>query len=423
MFLVSLFVPATYILIEFSKRKKMTPLIIFSSLWFLIVLMSVLGLFDLDKTSNQAYAVISMGIFAYGLGELISSKLTFKSKKGRSEYVLRDKVIYLLCAITILLYFMDLYKVISYIIGGQSLAYIRLISQDKTSVLYSDRSALESAIRMFIIQPFAVAFQVIVAQEFIEGKKRWIVWDIVIILLKVLSEGSRSLLVYLGVHLVLIFFFNNKFKTYTQGFSRIRKHKKRIIRIVFLVIAIVLVYTTMARSGERALRTTYYYFSMEPRMLDIWLEEIKEYGYGAASINGFVFPFVWFFKNLLKMSDYPSYWYNNVFLFIDSTDKLWQVISSIDQTRANAYVSIFFFPFLDGGYFGEFIIMFIFGFFARQMYKNAIKDMNPRNVCLYSYTLLAILFSFVRLQFADVSYALGFIFLCFVAFKRRRVHL
>jgi len=422
-FWVSLFVPAAYILLEFFTRKKITPLVIFSGLWFFIVLMSIWGLFDLDKTSDQAYAVISVGIFAYGLGELISSKYTFKNKTGKSEYVLRNKVVYLLIVITILLYLMDFSKVFSYLTSGQSLAYIRLISQDKTSVLYSDRSALESAVRMFIIQPFAVAFQVIVAQEFIEGKKRWIVWDIAIILLKVLSEGSRSLFLYFGVHLVLIFLFNNKFKTYTQGLARMSKHKKRIVRIILFLLAIVLVYTTMARSGERALRTTYYYFSMEPRMLDIWLGEIKEYGYGSASINGFVFPFVWFFKNLLKMSAYPSYWYNNVFLFIDSTDKLWQVISSIDQTKANAYVSIFFFPFLDGGYFGEFIIMFIFGFFARQMYKNAIKDMNPKNMCLYSYTLLAILFSFVRLQFADISYALGFIFLRFVAFKKRRVHL
>lgn len=419
MYLVGILIGILFI-ISVSRKHEITPLIIFSGLWTIILLLSAFRLYGLDEPSTQSYTVISIGMLGFGIGSLICGNKIIKLHGGNSVYQTRERLIWVLVAATIILYFVDFTKIATYLINGQTLAYIRAISQDGTSILYSDRSNLEVAIRSFIIQPFALAFQVIVAKEFWNGKRKWLVVDIVIITLRVLSEGSRSLFVYLGLNLIIIFFMDNKMSYYIEAYKVNKNRRKRTLKIIIFAVLILSIATTLSRSGERMLRSTYYYFSMEPTMLSMWLKNIKEYGYGLASINGLVFPLLFVLKNALGFSNYPSYWYNNIFLLIDDTDKTWKIISSFDSTRANAYVSIFWFAYLDGGYIGVFVILFILGMIYGFFHNYTKKHRNNKNVCIYAYLLQGLLFSFVRLQFADVSYMLGFLFLLFFAFGKSR---
>lgn len=424
MYLIGLLIGVFFMIIGYRKH-RITPLFIFSLLWSFILFLSALRLYNLDKPSDQGYVVIAIGMLGFGIGYLAFGKINIKIQKGNQLYLTRNRIIWILAAITIGLYFTDFMKVISYLINGQTLADIRALSQDSGSILYSNRSSFETVIRTFIIQPFALGFQVIVAMEFWNGKKKWLIADVIIILLRMLSEGSRSLLLYLGIHLIIIFILDNKASYYIDLYrtKKAKKDRKRILRIVTVIAVIIIIVTTLSRSGDRAVRTTYYYFSMEPTMLSLWIAKVKEYGYGLASINGVIFPIIFIVKNLLGLGNYPSYWYNDIFLLINDTDKTWRTISSFDNTQANAYVSIFWFAYLDGGYIGTFLILFIIGAIYSFTYNYTYKYKNKKSICIYAYLLQGLLFSFVRLQFADVSYALGFIFLMLFAFRieRRRV--
>lgn len=419
MYSFGLLIGFLFIILEIKKH-KITPLLVFSVLWTIILFLSALRLYGLDMPSDKGYVVIALGMLGFGIGYLIFGKTIVRLHNDDRVYQIRDKFILTLSIITIILYFVDFMKVVNYLASGQTLAYIRTLSQDSTSILYTNRSNLEIAIRTFIIQPFALSLQVIVAMEFWNGKKKWIIIDGIIIVLRLLSEGSRSLLLYLGINLIIIFVLDNKVSYYINLYKskKARKRRKRTLKIAVFVGFLLIIATTMSRSGGRALRTTYYYFSMEPTMLCLWIENIKEYGYGLASVNGIVFPILFVIKNVLKISTYPSYWYNNIFLLINDTDKIWKVISSFDGTRANAYVSIFWFAYLDGGYIGTFIILFILGSIYNLVYNYVRRYKNKKSFCIYAYLLQGLLFSFVRLQFADVSYALGFIFLLFFAFYK-----
>lgn len=421
MYLFGLLIGIFFMFIGYRKH-RITPLFIFSLLWSFILFLSALRLYNLDKPSDQGYAVIAIGMLGFGIGYLVFGKFKIKKLKGNQFYLTRDRIIWLLAAITIGLYFIDFMKVIGYLMDGQSLAYIRALSQDSGSILYANRSNLETVIRTFIIQPFALGFQVIVAMEFWNGKKKWFIVDVIIILLRMLSEGSRSLLLYLGMHLIIIFILDNKVSYYIDLYraKKAMKGRKRYLKIVTLIAIVIIIATTLSRSGDRAIRTTYYYFSMEPTMLSLWIEKVKEYGYGLASINGVFFPILFVIKNLLGLGNYPSYWYNNIFLLINDTDKTWRIISSFDNTQANAYVSIFWFAYLDGGYIGTFLILFIIGAIYSFTYKYMNKYKNKKSICIYAYLLQGLLFSFIRLQFADVSYALGFVFLMLFAFRVKK---
>lgn len=414
----------------YCEKNKFNPLSIFSLLWLIILIFSCLGFYDLKDTGNRTYAIISLGVLLYGMGYLVVRKFKIifpvKSVNTRNihEYKLRYNLIYILSIITILIYAKDFLKIFRYITEGQTLAYIRLLAQDSNSILYSDRGMFESALRIMIIQPFAMAFQVIVAVEFWQNEKRWKLLgiDAILIILRVFTDGSRSLLLYLIIHFAISFIYIGKskqteIKEWYQNKS-VSKNKLLVISIGIIGMYM-LIRATFSRSGSQSLKHLYYYFSMEPNMLETWIDIVdrqNKYGFGMASFNGILFPIIYIVKNLFSLKAYPVYWYENIFLLINDTDKIWQIIAQ-DGTKANAYVSIFWFPYLDGGIIGVILIMFLIGAISAYFYKNAIVKQSCKSICLYSIFVQGILMSFVRLQFADATYALAFVFLIMFAYK------
>lgn len=418
----------------YSEKNKANPLTIFSLLWIIILIFSWFGFYNLNGTGNRTYTIISLGVLLYGIGYLVirKFKLIFwgrsLNRKDTHKYKLRYNLIYILCIITILIYAKDFFKIFKYISEGQTLAYIRLLAQDSNSILYADRGIFESALRMIIIQPFAMALQVIVAVEFWQNKNRWklLAMDAVLITLRVFTDGSRSLLLYLVIHFVISFIYIGKSKQ-----AKVKKwyrnkgiSKNKLLMILVGTIGMyMLIKATFSRSGEQSFKHLYYYFSMEPNMLETWIDIVdsqNKYGFGMASLNGILFPIIYIIKNLFSLRAYPTYWYENIFLLINDTDKIWKIIAQ-DGTKANAYVSIFWFPYLDGGIIGVIFIMLLIGAVSAYFYKNAIIKQSNKSICLYSIFIQGILMSFVRLQFADVTYALAFVFLIMFAYKNEGV--
>ena len=61
--------------------------------------------------------------------------------------------------------------------------------------------------------------------------------------------------------------------------------------------------------------------------------------------------------------------------------------------------------------------MFIYGLVSGQTFSNAIKYLSPRSVCIYSFILQGLVFSFIRLQFSNIFYTIAFIFIMFIAYR------
>lgn len=401
-------ISAVYFLIELVIRKQnISPMILFSALWFSIIILSGIRLYGLNPTSDFTYLIIFVGLLFWGIG-YYSNSFFFLQTASINKYKLHRYVVCLLALASIFFCFKDFVKVLPDLLNGENLAQIRLISQDNTSILYQDVGNIENAIRSFIIYPFMMAFQPIVALEFWKGNRKWLYLDILIIVFRVLSQGSRIIFIYLLIDLILFYGITSKNKVIKEYFSR-----KNIAFLVIIGI-VAIIWTTYSRSGDRAFRSTYYYYSMEPYMMNEWIGQIKGWGFGTASFNGLVYPVIYFFKNVLHfISDYPSYWYNNIFLLINNTDKIWLTISSWDYTQANAYVSVFWAPFVDGGFIAEGIIMFIYGSVVQHYYQSVyvIKNAGDREKCIYALLLQGLLFSFVRFQFADITYVLSFVWI------------
>lgn len=414
------------VLSVFSEKKYLNPITSFLLLWAIILKLSTLQLFDLNYSDDSIYILISIGLFCFVVGYYITRLFVKKSSvvlrcsnNYNEHYILRYRLLYFLGTITILLYLRDLISVIPYLLGGNGLAGIRSLAQNTSGTLNSNKSVVETFLRVMIVSPYTMALQVVVAIDFWMGERNKLLlyMNICILLLRSLTDGSRVILVYFIIHLLVGFTFSN------HKNLRVSKNKgiknKLLVSLLLFVGGFMLYKATMSRSGSNVVRYAYYYFSMEPFMLGTWNKLVDSsglVGYGMASINGFIFVVMYFIKNVF-MINYPQYWYS-IYSIIEATDSNWQVITG-SGTQANAYVSVFWFLYLDGKIWGIIIGMAIYGAISAIVYWMAIQQTNAKNVSIYALILQGLFFSFVRMQFANVYYAIAFLFILFVAYRRK----
>lgn len=429
---MEIFICIFFILISLKlhKNDKFNILLVFNALWLAISILSRMQLYNLYPTSEKAYTIILIGTICFNMGYVISKFLLKNttsrlrlSTNGRvtsgasHDFEIRFLLIYLLCTIVFAFYIKDLIKIGPYLFNGETLQLIRSLAQDSNSVLYSGRSNLETACRTLMINPFMAALQVLVAFDFWYGKRDKVLFfiDIILVALNTLTDGSRTNLLYLFLHMVIIFSFGGRLNETIDNISKKSKREKKRRKRLFIKFisfgTIALIAATASRSGQNMIKHLYYYFSMEPYMLGTWSDRVDQSGlcsYGMASLYGYSFAIVYFVKNLFGLGSYPSFWLQVTDL-VSATDQEWQIISYVN-TPANAYVSLFWFPYFDGRYIGVGVVMFIYGMICCYAYISAKKYQDLRHVAIFSILFLGIIMSFVRIQFAQVAYALSFLY-------------
>lgn len=413
---------------KITEKKFFNPITMFYSLWACILALSSLRLFNLLKARNEIYWLIFTGLISFAIGYYFYKVLIIiygKSRKNINDenikYELNYNVVYFLAFICIIFYLKDIAIVLEQLLGGKSLEYIRALAQDSSSVLYSSKSKIESALKILYITPFVQALQPIVAVDIFFGKrdKKLFILNIVIIGLKVISDGGRSMIIYLLISILVAFSIN-------EGRKRIHKIKiskfKQNVIIVFLVcIILFIIYKiTESRSGENILRFAYYYFGMQPIMFDRWAEIVDStgiYGMGITATNGIWFAIFYVLRNIFSIG-YPEFW-SNIYALIEGTGTYWQTITEMG-TKANSFVSAFWVLYVDGRLYGIIVGMFIYGMIISKSYMSAIRKKSLKHISIYMFLYIGLFYTFVRLQFANIYYDIALVFLIFVMYRKKR---
>ncbi len=393
-------------------------------------MLSKLQLYGLFETSGKAYLIIFVGILSFNLGYCaLNKKIKIKSstvKLGMSTYEINYKLILILCCLELLFRLKDLSVTIPGILSGQSLEILRRMAQDTGSDLYTTRSGIESAMRTLFVYPFMNALIPITAVDFWMGKrnKALLFSTVGLSIISVLCSGGRSNILMLAVSFTVVYFFSGKYLKHYVALKGIWKRKRRIIFISASILgATILLLATFSRSGQNTIRFLYYYYAMPPYMLSEWGNTVEQqgiYGYGLSSFCGYTFSILYLLKNLFRLSSYPEFFYNIV-LATSATDQEWVTISSLGSP-ANAYVSIFWFPYYDGRFIGLIILMFLLGLFIKQIYLRACDFSDSRMIAIYVLLFYGIFMSYVRFQFAQTAQALAFIYILFLI-KRKKIYL
>lgn len=406
-----------------TEKKILNPITVFFSVWTLIFYLYNLKLYKINVASEVTLQIFLVGFVSFSLGfyfiKAIPSKYNIDWKFGEwnsrnLNSKLRYDLVLFLCYISIFYYCIRSFSSISCILSGNSLAVIRASAQANAG----SNGGIITVLGNVFFNPIVMALQPIIACEFLiksYNSRKLLILNILLLFFRTMADGSRSTLIYFAFHILIAFTFY--YEKLLKQQKKIRsdkvirdKNNKKKIKIIGSVVLFFIILTTISRSGNNLVRYAYYYFTMEPYMFEQWSKVVDSrglVGLGLASTNGFTFYLFYILKNLRILSDYPSFWHS-INTIIGQTDSEWQVITTTG-TPANAYVSLFWFFYLDGRILAVTLGSFIYGAFSANFFVNAIKKMSAKSIALYSFVIQGILMSFVRLQFSDMTYAIAFI--------------
>lgn len=417
-----------------KDKKVYSPVVVFNAIWSLILSLESLHLFGLCVSEPRIYLMILLGVLSLNIGFYLWSYrrknhrlvLTFGKSRNCSldqiEYVPRYNMLYLLGLICICYYLGSAVTTIGHLLSGINMGEIRSIIQNTvTDSGGSMLSKIVNAITVLIIVPGSGTIQVIGAMDFWLGRrdKKLFFLAIVLACVSSLGEGGRTSLVNMLMYMLVGYILSGiKLKRKKMNTKTMRKKRRRIISIATVLLVVFLAWFTFSRVGNTLAKNLYLYFSMQPYMFNLWVNIVDQenvFGYSEASLNGFSFALLYIIKNMLGI-DFPQHW-KSVYELIRATGSEWQIITTI-STKANAYVSAFWFLYLDARTIGIVLGMFLYGIYLAHSFADAMKYTNIKTATLYAFIFQGMVYMFIRFPFSNIYYAVSYLMISFLAFRK-----
>lgn len=405
----------------FKEKSIINPLTTFCGIWTVVLLCS-LTYPKLTTPQDEIYEYITIGTVVFGIGYFWGSrrKKQLKVKLGNivlndndTVYTPKSNALFVLGIICVLAYLYNLYLVVS---GAGSLATAAIKAYLQTFTM--QKSSWLNAFYFLLIEPLSTAIPIIAISNFVFGKKdkKLLIISITLVLIKTVANATRNTVMVILVYFIIGTVEYIKRYNLTPGLKAFVRRRKRQIVFAILGGIVLFVYMTVAR-GNKLLENLWVDFALPPRLFEVWKEEVDSrdiYGYGFGSLQGFIFPVFYVLKNVLKIPLPTNIEIINDLITRTDTVFVWPG----ERVTANAYVSLYWFFYLDGRLCGIIIGSFLIGYFSSKMYRKFICNKSERSFTLYCFWFNVVVFSLVRVQFTNVSFALALIYTCFL-YKRQ----
>lgn len=404
-YVISLICAICFIFAWRRERKLYGPVCIMAGMWFLISLLASVRLYGLFKSSNLAFILIGIGIVAFSVGGRVASRYGFSVGQyhlgAAKEKCVNYQILRILCVVSvIMLIYPDIMSLQKLLVQGVGFAGIR----SDNEIVYPN--VLLQLIYNYVVLPFSFAISPILgAMVYNEKRNDKIVLfsGIFIIASRLITEAGRAIVLYT----LLSFFLAN---TLTKGKKGPQKMHIGVVFLVIVGISLVL-QVTFQRTGDSIVHHFLIYITGGVPHLSIRLDELNgEMTYGVASFFG-LFNFVFTMLENVGLG-YPNF-------MVEANEIVTHVVRTtrtIDtfNTQFNAFVTPFYYMYVDGRELGVFLIMFLYGFMCQKSYYKAVTKMNSINLSVYLLLSQGLVFSFVRMQFAVVHYALAFFYIMLI---------
>lgn len=403
-----------------SNHDIFNPITIFCGLWAIIVSLSSLHLYTLNVATNQTYSWILTGIISFVTGFCLyrAKKVIFKqqdvniindSNLNKSKLQINYGVPYALLLICILFIFYNMSNFgisISLIVDGLRSIGDTVSSQDGSS-------GLINAISFLMINPLFLSLTVFEAIDFWMGarNKKLFFLTVVMTVGRIFITGGRQAIIQFVIVMIVSASFAHNGDKEKSALTKSRlSFAGKIERFFIFLMGIGVFFLLSVSKTSFLLKTIYLDFAMQPVMLQTWVNQLyDQYAYGAASLFGFIHPFLYFGKNLFHLySDMPVF-FGNIYNNIQSTFSTWISIGS--SLHANAYTSIFWYLYYDGRVFGIFFGMLLLGLLSGRLYTRAKTNNSPKAVANYLVIALCLIYSFTDMELYKASFVLGWFYL------------
>ncbi len=374
----------------------------------------MLGLYEMNATSETTYALVGLGILGFLIGGAIPvlsknpSRLMINLndssiKREAPTYKFRYGLIYIFSIIT-LFYLVDrAIHVTQLLEAGYAMSYIRLNYAELVIV-----SGLNGLIDNYIVHPaIYLLLPITMASIFLEGKNKILpVLTLAMVVLYAYCDGGRMIFVYLILHFFLAYLIFGKQKKLSLS-----NKVKRLLGflVLFLIVVFSIISISEARGTEISFgQTIYTYLCGCMPHLDYRFQVLQrsgEFTYGACFFNGLIEPILFVLKNVGLLREYPA-WFINARNLVDVSNFV-----SIGSQNYNAFVTPFYYFYADFSYIGVFIFAIIYGLISGFSYKKGKKQGALRSSIAYMIIVQSIIMSMVRWQFYQITFVFSFLYI------------
>lgn len=281
-----------FLSIFYFKKSIFNPECIFTFSFFLLLLLTNLGLYDLYSPSDEAITIIIIGIIFFCLGGVLYKAL-FKVKIRKNEYIRFDNIFQgiskyynrfiILIIIAIIFEIMYASNSIRYLLQGNNLYSLRYMDLDtimSQSHFWSLLYTYFSIPVLFILMPIACY------EFFVNRQSLLLILTLIATVIYFFSNGARLPFVYFAMNILICFLLN----------KRSIRSNKNLKKIVFFSIIVVFFIAIISNVRSASVNNDYDFFKSMYRYITgstinmsekIKYIQLHKFGtYGAATLYG-----------------------------------------------------------------------------------------------------------------------------------------
>ena len=399
-------------------KNIINPITVFCGVWGVVLLGYSFHAYDLYYASEKSIFLIGSGVIMFFIGGVSASVLLSGRGVGKKAVRIKPDAVrphYLILLVLNLIAFAFLagfgVTTLKMLLAGRSFYQIHQQYNQTTGTIGSSR--LYQNVMSWFIWPLmdaslATSAVVLQCDKERDRCKRWaLLFIFVNLALFTIITGKRAHLGYLVMYIIAAYFL--------QGHkTRLKTGTKAAVVLGFAVIAWAFVHISKSRGSVSIFRTLYIYLVGCVPHLSAKLESLSFKPSGIASIYGF-------FQAPLILINY----FLHIPVLSAVRNSMGELIA-ITQTRVqiapnisfNAFLSPFYYFYVDGGIAGNLIFSFIYGFVSSMIYIRYVHKRSYKTLVIYLLVFFSLYMSIVRIQFFQMRYVLSFAYVLLLFIKR-----
>lgn len=414
----------------FKYKNFYNPPFLMGIFWAIITFFSTLGLYNQDIANDKTYGICLLGMIGFFAGSLVSKKIVFHKKinfiseeqdSQQTMVIANGKFITIILIVLIVILLERDIRVMGMLASGVRMSQIRV---DFNNIVLN--SNFERAFNTYIVMPLIYLLPAIVIPEFIAFRKRIrnLVLTIIVLVEFTICDGGRVPFFYCAVFVLCsLYIFRVDFKSVVLSFRSTSKKTKRIAIIAAIGVIAVAVYMIAHLSNSRDINysvgnSIYSYFTGCFPFLEYNINIIDQNQvntFGTAFFHG-ILTIVFYVLNAAKLCAYPAF-YN----YVHEWGNVQEFIQ-IGSANFNAFVTPFYYFYMDFRYLGVLLGSAIYGLLSIQIYHRmkSQETYHFKYVAAYMLIIQSIVTSMVRWQFYNANFVMAFAILLFFPVSKEK---
>lgn len=421
---------AVVLLVLFMSKNIAHPVVLFLGIWLACLLCAGLRLYNMKAFSDNGVTIILTGLVAFCVGCVISmSRRNFRIRPPVTTSLPVPEITFNISwqAVYILLFaslagilILDLLA-LKALMRGVSYSYIRNMYYGYGSAPKLIKNTFLSTYINWISVPALYALIPVAMINLFETKnifrqKKRLLFSIAVFLstfMYIFGSAGRFMLIFLVVQMATVF------QVYHKKLPA--KFKKQIFILISAVVVIFMFISIVRASGAsgKKVNTFYAYLSIPVYLLDYWIEKVKD----LPQLHGgaFLYGILTFINYFTSKAGYDIPLYRDSYDMIQITQNGW--VEIFPHEWYNAYVSMFYYFYIDFGITGVVAGSIFFGYLCHEIYHIAFIKKNKNALLFYLIMIQCIVCSIVRWQLGTITLVLTLLFEWFITANKFKIEM